>query len=178
MSMEKVSTPHDDSLLAYLDGALKAEELKKLEGQIEKSEALKNRLDELRTIHKFLQDSNTLVHPSKTFTQRVLNNLDSYKAEQAISPKNGLLLLGGIVVAVGITLSLVSSGSYDSLSAPVALEDLPIKKEWLNVQLPTLSFNVKTVMKVIMIAATALSFVLLDRTVLRPLFARRSGIQL
>lgn len=178
MSMEKISTSHDDLLLSYLDGTLKAEELKKVEEQIEKSDALKGRLDELRTVHLFLQDSNALVHPSKTFTQRVLNNLDSYKAAQTISPKNGLLLLGGVIVAVGITVSLVSAGSYDSLSTPVSLGNLPIKKEWFNVTLPTLSINVKMVMKVLMIAATALSLVLLDRTVLRPLFARRSGMQL
>lgn len=178
MSMEKPSTLPDDLLLGYLDGTLKVDELKKVEEQIETSEVVKNRLDELRTVHLFLQDNSALVHPSKIFTQRVLNNLDSYKASRTISPKNGLMLLGGIIVAIGITLSLVSSGSYDSLTMPVSLGDMPIKKEWLNVQLPALSINLKTVMKVLMITATGLSLVLLDRTILRPLFARRSGIQL
>jgi hypothetical protein len=176
--MEKISGSNDDSLLSYLDGTLDAHESKRIEEQIQQSPELKLRLEELRVIHVFLRSKNTLLNPSKNFTQRVLNNLDSFKYSQTISPKNGMLLLGGIVVAVGITLSLISSGSFDSVSTPLSLNDLPIKKEWIKNPLPTFSLNVKQVMKVTMILATGLSFVLLDRTILRPLFARRSKMQL
>ncbi len=176
--MEKISTSNDDSLLNYLDGTLDASESKRIEEQIQQSADLKRRLEELRAIHVILQRKGILEIPSKNFTQRVLNNLDSFKYPQTISPKNGLLLLGGIVVAVGITLSLISSGSFDSVSTPLSLNELPIKKEWIKNPLPTFSLNVKQVMKVIMILATGLSFVLLDRTILRPLFARRSKMQL
>jgi hypothetical protein len=176
--MEKISISNDDSLLSYLDGTLSTQESKRIEEQIQQSADLKRRLEELRAIHIFLQNKNTLLNPSKNFTQRVLSNLDSFKYQQTISPKNGMLLLGGIVVAVGITLSLISSGSFDSVSTPLSLNDLPIKKEWVKNPLPTFSINAKQVMKVIMILATGLSFVLLDRTILRPLFARRSKMQL
>ena len=176
--MEKISTSNDDSLLNYLDGTLDVHETKRIEEQIQQSADLKRRLEELRAIHVILQRKGILEIPSKNFTQRVLNNLDSFKYPQTISPKNGLLLLGGIVVAVGITLSLISSGSFDSVSTPLSLNELPIKKEWIKNPLPTFSLNVKQVMKVIMILATGLSFVLLDRTILRPLFARRSKMQL
>jgi hypothetical protein len=176
--MEKISISNDDSLLSYLDGTLSTQESKRIEEQIQQSAELKRRLEELRSIHVFLQNKNALLNPSKNFTQRVLSNLDSFKYPQTISPKNGMLLLGGIVVAVGITLSLVSSGSFDSVSTPLSLNDLPIKKEWIKNPLPTFSINAKQVMKVIMMLATGLSFVLLDRTILRPLFARRSKMQL
>ena len=174
--METISTTIDDQLLSYLEGTLEASEVRILEDQIQKSEVLKGRLEELRTIHIFLQRSNTLEIPSKTFTQRVLSNLDSYKVTQTISPKNGLILLGGIIVAAGILISLISAGSFDSISAPVSLNSLPIKKEWIKNPLPTFSLDVKQLMKVILILATGLSFVLLDRTILRPLFARRSHL--
>ncbi len=176
--MEKISTSNDDSLLNYLDGTLDASESKRIEEQIQQSADLKRRLEELRAIHVILQHQGAILNPSKNFTQRVLGNLDSFKYPQTISPKNGMLLLGGIAVAVGITLSLISSGSFDSVSTPLSLNELPIKKEWIKNPLPTFSLNVKQVMKVIMILATGLSFVLLDRTILRPLFARRSKMQL
>lgn len=176
--MEKISTSIDDSLLSYLDGTLDANELKRIELQIQQSVELKGRLEELRAIHTILLQKNALEIPSKNFTQRVLNNLDSFKYPQSISPKNGLFLLGGVVVAVGITLSLISSGSFDTVSTPLSLNELPIKKEWIKITLPTFSVNIRQVMKVITILATGLSFVLLDRTILRPLFARRSKMQL
>jgi len=176
--MEKKSTSNDDLLLNYLDGTLDARESKGIEAQIQQSTDLSKRLEELRTLHIFLQNKNTLLNPSKNFTQRVISNLDSFKYSQTISPKNGLLLLGGIVVAIGITLSLLTAGSFDSVSTPLSLNELPIKKEWIKNPLPTFSINAKQVMKVIMILATGLSFVLLDRTILRPLFARRSKMQL
>lgn len=176
--MEKQSSSNDDSLLNYLDGTLDSNELKRVELQIQQSTEMRMRLDELRAIHTILQRKNVLEIPSKNFTQRVLNNLDSFKYPQTISPKNGMFLLGGIMVAVGITLSLISSGSFDSVSTPLSLNELPLKKEWIKNPLPTFLINAKQVMKVIMILATGLSFVLLDRTILRPLFARRSKMQL
>jgi len=176
--MEKISIANDDSLLSYLDGTLEARESKRIEEQIQQSVELKRRLEELRAVHVFLQNKNVLLSPSRNFTQRVLGNLDSFKYPQTISPKNGMLLLGGIVVAIGITLSLISSGSFDSVSTPLSLNDLPIKKEWIKNSLPAFSINPKQVMKVIMILATGLAFVLLDRTILRPMFARRSKMQL
>ena len=178
MNMEKGTPPGDDQLLSYLDGLLEEKQAKKLEEQIQSSSFLKVRLEELRVIHNVLSAAANVDTPSRNFTERVMNQLDSVPRFSGISPKNGILLLGGILVAVSIALILLKAGTFDSLNGAISLDNLPIKKEWLKNPLPSIPFNGKLMMKLLLIVATGLSFVLLDRTIFRPLFGRRSGMEL
>jgi hypothetical protein len=176
VNMEKGTPPGDDQLLTYLDGLLDEQSAKKLEEQIQSSSSLKVRLEELRVIHNVLAATAKFDAPSTSFTKRVMSQLDSAPRLSGISYKNGILLLGGILVAISITLMLLKAGTFDSLNGAIALDNLPIKKEWIKNPMPSIPFNGKLMMNVLLIVATGLSFVLLDRTIFRPLFGRRSGM--
>jgi hypothetical protein len=178
MNMEIGTPPGDDHLLSYLDGLLEEQQAKKLEEQIQSSSSLIVRLEELRVIHNALSASAKVEAPSRNFTERVMNQLNSVPRLSNISPKNGILLLGGILVAVSIALMLLKAGMFDSFNGAIALDNLPIKKEWIKNPLPSIPFNGKLMINVLLIVATGLSFVLLDRTIFRPLFGRRSGMEL
>ncbi len=172
--MEKI-TP-DEELLNYLDGLLDVQQAQKLEEQVRQSPGLSARLEELRTIHAALKANAKFENPSRNFTQRVMMKLDKLPAVRGFSPKNGILLLCGILVAVGIALILMEAGKFDALNGTISLDTLPIKKEWLKNPLPSIPFNGKLVVNIMLVVATGLSLILLDRTILRPLFQRRSGM--
>ena len=177
--MEKGTPPVDDQLLSYLDGLLDEQQAKNLEEQIQSSLPWRARLEELRLVHKVLAATAKVEAPSRDFTGRVMNQLDSVPvASSSFSPRNGILLLGGILVAAGIALLLLKAGTFDSINGIITLDNVPLKNEWIKSPLPSIPFNGKLVMNAILIVAMGLSFVLLDRTILRPLFGRRSGMQL
>ena len=175
--MEKITQQQDDRLLDYLDGKLSGTEAAMLKNQLEQSVALKHRLEELRMVHTLLSTS-ALVEPSKDFTQFVMGNLDKVPVRaNTLSPRNGLMLLCGILVATGITILLLASGSFDVLSAPIQMESLKLPKEILNQSLPTFSVSGKTLMKILVILNIGLAFLVLDRTVLKPYFGRKHRSQ-
>jgi hypothetical protein len=170
--MEQIKFPEDDQLLNYLDGSLNKVQVEEVEERIRMSNALTTRLEELRTIHATLKYNATLEMPSGNFTQRVMQNLDSFQVP-VLSARNGILLLVGIVAAIGVTLLLIQSGVFDSIKGAVTLDSLPIKQQWIKNPIPSFPYNGKKIMNVILIIATGLSFVLLDRTILRPWFEHR-----
>lgn len=129
--MEKGKSPGDDQLLSYLDGLLNERQAKELENQIQSSSSLKVRLEELRVIHNALSVIAKFETPSRNFTERVMNQLDSVPGLSRFSPKNGILLLCGILVAASIALMLLKAGTFDSLNGAIALDNLPFKKEWI-----------------------------------------------
>jgi len=174
--MEKIPTPDDERLLDYLDGVLNEKQSRELEDRIGMSPELKRRLEEFRVLHLSLKGKAVLETPSPFFTQRVMKNLRSL-SPATFSTRNGILLLSGILVAIGIALLLLNSGVFDSAKGTVSLESLPIKKEWIKNLLPTIPYNGKMLVNIIIIIATGLSFVLLDRTILRPWFEYRSRVQ-
>ena len=108
---------------------------------------------------------NKLESPSSNFTHRVMVNLHSMPVATSLSPKNGLLLLGGTVFAVSILTYLVSGGMFDSVNETINLpqvkQSLPVNGTW--------------VMKGLIVLNIILAFVLFDRTILKPFFNRRSS---
>jgi anti-sigma factor RsiW len=174
--MEKM-TSRDDQLLNYLDGRLDGPHARKLEEQLQSSPPLRARLEELRVIHNALTATAHMEVPSRNFTERVMNRLDSFPAISGLSPKNGILLFSGILVAVAVALMLLRAGTFDAFHGAVTLDALPLQKNWIKTALPSaIQLNGKWLVNVILVIATGLSFVLLDRTILRPIFERRSGI--
>lgn len=172
--MEKPAS--DEHILNYLDGLLEIEEVKKLEELIHRSPELKARLNELQAVHFALKANGKVEVPSKDFTQRVMTQLDKFSHTRGFSPKNGILLLCGILVAVGIALILLEAGKFDASNKTITLDTLPFKKEWIKNTIPSIHLNGKLVVKIIMMVAIGISLVLLDRTILRPMFQRRSGM--
>lgn len=175
--MEKITIQQDDRLLDYLDGKLSGAEAAMLKNELEKSTVLKERLEELRLVHSLLNTS-TLSEPSSNFTHRVMRGLDRAPSiTSAISPRNGLILLCGILVATGITVLLIMGGSFDVLSNPIKVDDLNLPKEIVNQSLPSFNVSGKTLMKFLVVLNLGLAFLVLDRTVLKPFFGKKHNHQ-
>lgn len=173
--MENISAYDEQLILDFIDGHLDSLKAREVEDQIRNSAQLKSRFEELLKIHAALKASAHLETPSRDFTRQVMDKLDSFRATSVLSPRNGLLLFGGIVVAIGIGLLLLKAGAFDTFNGTVAFDSIPIRKDWIKSPLPALPVSGKRIMEIALMVITGLSFVLLDRTVLRPFFGRRAG---
>jgi hypothetical protein len=178
--MEKIPTPIDDKLLDYLDGKLDGSALAQLRKDLEASAVLQERLESLRTIHRALAHTK-LETPSPLFVGKVMKDLHSVTFPSTLSPKNGLLLLAGTMVAAGILIVMISTGFFDNANGVVNLETLeqisPAKK-YIQQTLPTISINGKLVIDILVGLNMVLAFLILDKTVLKPFFQKRAGVQL
>lgn len=169
MKLEKIS---EDDLLNYIDGTADNETRARVE-RFSSDPDISKRMKELRAIHNFLQNGNTLAQPSKNFTDKVMGKLHEKSAGFSFSPRNGLILLAGILVASGLAMALLSVGSFDQLHTLLNLQSLPVKNDF--VTLPTsIPFDLKVVMKIFLMINLVLALVLIDRTILRPIFQRRA----
>jgi len=179
MSMDKLTPRQEEDLLGYLDGKLGPAAVVALKKQLDESPAMAARLEELRTAHVVLS-KNKLEEPSTNFTHRVMANLHRYPALIRTSPKNGLLLMFGTMVCTIILAIMISSGVFDGVTVPIALDKIPsidkvpAAKDVLNVPL---AFNGKWIMNGLIALNLIIGFILLDKTILRPLFGRRSGME-
>ena len=113
-----------------------------------------------------------LESPSSNFTHRVMANLHSMPVASSLSPRNGLLLLCGTLVAVTILTILVSTGVFDSVNETITLNNVTPLEMTRNLT-TTISFHGKWMMNGLILLNIVLAFVLFDRTVLRPIFNRR-----
>lgn len=127
--------------------------------------------EELKVVEKLLS-KNKLEAPSSNFTHRVMMNLHSMPVASALSPRNGLFLLFGTIVAVTILTILVATGVFDSANATISLEKLPDVEVTKDLQ-RSIPLNGKWLMQGLILLNIVLAFILLDRTVLRPFFNRR-----
>jgi len=173
--MKKVSQEIDKLLVSYLEGTLRGEKLEKVKKGLGTSEDLRSRLEVLKVIHQSMQ-ADELLHPSKNFTQKVMSNLHRAPVVSIITPKNGLILLCGIVVAMGIGATLVDAGFFNSLNGMLSLNELKLPSG-VNTQLPSIPFNGRMIVNSIIALNLGLAFLLLDRTILKPYFNRRSRMQ-
>jgi hypothetical protein len=131
----------------------------------------KDREEELKLVEKVLA-KNKLESPSSNFTHRVMMNLHSMPVASSLSPRNGLFLLFGTVVAVTLLTILVSTGMFDSTGTTISLEQLPDSEITKDLQ-RTIPLNGKWLMNGLIFLNVVLAFILLDRTILRPFFNRR-----
>ncbi|MBL7870398.1 MAG: hypothetical protein JNM78_02215 [Cyclobacteriaceae bacterium] len=173
--MKKVSVEKEEQLLRYLDGELDAQTCQSLEEEIQQSELLNTRLEELRLVQSVLVQKARLETPSKNFTQKVMSGLDRNPVASFFTPRKGLLLFFGSLIASGIALALLSAGVFDGPTAPLVL-DSPLTTDWLKTPSLSIPFNGKILVNGILILNLALAFVVLDRTVLKPLFQKRASV--
>lgn len=171
--MQKIPQHLDDKLLRYIDGELNLDERKTLEQELTRNEALRNRFDHLQSINSSLRN-NALAQPSKNFTQLVMSKLDQYPAQsRSFSIRNGILLLAGVLVAVGIAAVLVSAGVFDSATTTLDLNQVELPKKYFEKTLPEIPFNGKLIVNIIIVLNLGLAWLVLDRAILKPLFQRR-----
>ncbi|MBL7858665.1 MAG: hypothetical protein JNM57_13335 [Cyclobacteriaceae bacterium] len=170
--MKKIPPHIDDQLLDYLDGALSEQEKEKIEFMIRNDQALANRLEELRSIDRSMQQL-TLEHPSKNFTQVVMHKLDQYPLRSGLTTRNGIILLAGVLVTTIIATLLISAGVFDGKSTTIDLNQIELTGKYISRPLPSIPFNGKMILNVIIMLNLALGFLVLDRAILKPYFQRR-----
>ncbi|MCW5911588.1 MAG: hypothetical protein KIT62_10960 [Cyclobacteriaceae bacterium] len=162
----------DEYLLRYLNGELEPREALQLGELLEQAPGLNTRLEELRIIQTYLKQANHPQQPGINFTSRVMSGLDRVKA-QTLSARRGLILLIGSIVASGIALGLLTLGAFDSSTS--LLIEPPVQNTLINLPEISVPFNTKLLVNTIIFLNLGLAFVLLDRTILRPLFQNRAA---
>jgi len=172
--MEKIPTATDDRLLDYLDGKLEGTTLLQLKKELESSSSLQARLETLRVVHRVLAHTK-LESPSPAFVTKVMQNLHTVSFPSALSPRNGLLLLVGVMVAAGILVAMISAGIFDHVQGMVSLEQVSPVKKYFQQSIPVISINGKLIINIIVGLNLMLAFLVLDKTVLKPFFQRRAG---
>jgi hypothetical protein len=169
--MKKVSQQIDDMLLDYLDGNLGKADKEKVEQGLQQNPEWLMRMDELRSVTSLLSET-TIEHPSKNFSSVVMTKLDQYPAQAGLSMRNGILLLIGVLLAVGIASILVASGTFDATSN-IDLNQVELSKKLIKTPMPSFEFSGKLLVNIIIVLNLGLAWIVLDRVILRPLFRRR-----
>lgn len=173
---KKISSTDNDRLLEYLDGTLSAPVRAQVEQALQESELLRQRLDELRAVDVALR-AVRIQEPSRNFTHEVMANLSQAPARQGLSTRNTVLLLAGVMIAIGLCTLLLAAGVFDQQGA-IELNDVVIKNEYIQVNksLPSIPFNEKLIVNIIILLNIALAFVVIDRAILRPWFEKRANM--
>jgi hypothetical protein len=169
--MKKIPQHLEDRLLDYLDNKLSASERDDIETMSRHDKDLRTRLEELRALHTILGQTR-LEHPASNFTHKVMTNLYQ-KPIRSLSIRNGLLLLTGVLITIGITLAFASSGFFDNASAAIDLNKYNLPNKYIEKTLPTFSLDGGLLVNIVVILNMVLVFVLLDRVILKPFFRRR-----
>ena len=124
---------------------------------------------ELKVIDEVL-GKNKIESPSSNFTHRVMMNLHSMPVATSLSPKKGLFLLGGTIIAIALLTSLLGGGVFDTMNETIQLPDM----KYTQGVRTTIPVSGNLVMKGLIGLNIVLAFVLFDRTVLKPFFNRRA----
>ncbi len=171
--MDKVTPELDDLLLRYIDGTLSSSEKQNIEKDLEESEILRKRLDQLRSTHSLLR-TNRLDQPSKNFTQLVMSRLNHDPVGGTSFPiRNSILLLAGVLLIVIIASVLVPAGVFDNISTTIDLNRVELPKKYIERTLPSVSIDGKLMVNLIIMVNLVLGWLILDRAILKPLFQRR-----
>lgn len=175
--MEQITGEQDNRLLDYLDGKLDGTSLAQLRKELEDSAAMRARLEQLRIVHRTLAHTK-LESPSFMFTEKVMKNLHVSPPQSSMSPRNGLMLLSGIIVAAGVLIALMGSGIFDGFKETLPLDQTTQLQKYIQPSIHQISINGRMIIKLLVGLNLALAFVVLDRTVLKPYFQKRAGLQL
>src|SRR5688572_3755573 len=169
----KISQAQDATLFEYIDGTLKGVEKERIEQLLRTSPEMQMRLEELRKLDTDLR-SIRLEQPSKNFTQQIMSKLDQYPIRSSkITFRNGILLLAGVLVAIGIGSLLLAGGVFDGTSTIDLNQTIIPVNKYIQEPLPTFNLNGKLIVNIIILLNLALAFVVLDRAILKPWFERR-----
>lgn len=131
-----------------------------------------NESEELNAIDRYLKTVR-IEQPSVNFTQHVMSNLHRASATALGLPsRNKILMLAGILVTIGIAILLLAGGAFDSVTAITVDQDI-VPNDQIREYIPSIPFNGKLVVNIVILMNLALAFMILDRAVLKPWFERR-----
>jgi len=131
-----------------------------------------NESEELNAIDRYLKTVR-IEQPSANFTQHVMSNLHRASATALGLPsRNKILMLAGILVTIGIAILLLAGGAFDSVTAITVDQDI-VPNDRIREYIPSIPFNGRLVVNIVILMNLALAFMILDRAVLKPWFERR-----
>jgi hypothetical protein len=126
---------------------------------------------ELSSIDRYLQ-SVRIEQPSANFTQRVMGNLHRASAVTLGLPsRNKILMLAGILVTIGVAVLLIAGGAFTNVTSITV--DQNIIPNQIREYIPSIPFNGKLIINIVILMNLALAFMILDRAVLKPWFEKR-----
>jgi hypothetical protein len=127
---------------------------------------------ELSSIDRYLQ-SVRIEQPSVNFTQQVMSNLHRASAVTLGLPsRNKILMLAGILVTIGVAILLIAGGAFNDVTS-ITLDQNIIPNDQLREYIPSIPFNGKLIINIVILMNLALAFMILDRAVLKPWFDKR-----
>lgn len=170
--MKELPKDIEYKLLSYIDNTLSEVERSEFEMLLQNNPDVQEKLKWLTKAESLV--SINLEEPPRNFTNVIMARLNQ-SPDRRISFRNSFFLLGGIVLTVIICAVLVSYGVFDS-TASIDLNDMVIKNNFIKNSLPTIPFNGKMIVNIIIILNLILAFVVLDKTILKPFFENRSKI--
>lgn len=169
--MKDLNHSYEDRLFDLLDEKLTPEEAQKLMTAIAQSPTLKAKYQAAKAVHNMLS-STTLTDPSLRFTKDVMSKLNESPSLSTPPIWRGLFLLLGVFLVMGIAIVLVSQGVFND-STTVDLKQIDLPKQIPNSTLPSFIIDGNTLMNVIIAMNMVIGFIVLDRTILKPLFSKR-----
>jgi hypothetical protein len=169
--MRKLPQHLEDTLLDYLDGNLTPSQRKDFEESLKTNGDLQARLEEMRNAEQMLRHL-TPDQPSKNFTISVMSRLDQYPSRSGLSIRNAIFLLIGIFTVTGMAVMLMSAGVFDE-TASFNLNNIGLVQRYIKQTLPSIPFDGRLVVNIIILLNLALAFVVLDRAILKPIFQKR-----
>jgi len=172
--MERLTESQESNLQDYLDGKLEGPASQQLKEQLAASPAMQRRLEVLRPVHSQLQ-MGSLLQPSSQFVDRVMRNLSRSAQLAYPSAKTGLMLLAGVLVASALLVMMLSAGIFDQVSGTITIEQIEPLKKYVTPSIPTINVNGKLILNILIGINLVIVFIVLDRTILRPFFQRRTG---
>lgn len=172
MSMEKIPQERKDKILDYLDGNLEQAEAQRLQHELERDSALRAQFNDLHMLHTALKQT-APEKPSRNFTQVLIGKLHQYPATSSFPVRNGIILLVGILVAVGIVSLLVSADVFDHSSTTINLNQVNLTEKYIPEMPTSIPFSGKWLVNIIISLNLVLAWLILDKVILRPYFQKR-----
>lgn len=170
--MKKNNTALDEKLQHYLDGVLSHDEKEAVEKLLLTDESLKEKYENLLIIDQFLRETNVVNVPGD-FTERVMNRVEALPAPQRLPIRFSLIFLMVVVTVASVAVLFVSLGMFDGAVTSVDPNALPLVDQYVFKPLPTISFDGKILMEIMIFLNAAIALLVLDRAVLKPFFQRR-----
>jgi anti-sigma factor RsiW len=170
----KLSEQDINDLFDYLDGKLSGEKKNAFEYELRKNAELRSTYNDLRKSDQIFRE-NLLEVPPPGLTQRVMANLYTVPASNnsSLSIRKTLLLLGAILSLVALCALLLASGIFDSTVTTFDLNQVTLVKKYVDRSLPSFGINGKLLVHIVVFLNLVIALMVLDRSVLKPLFQRR-----
>jgi len=167
--MKEIPSYLEDKIYAYMDGQLTGSEKEAFEHLLASDKTVKSRYDEIVLAERLLTEA-PLLEPSPGFTETVLERISNPPVRFSI--RNGLIIFSAIVFLMFLLAGFASAGIFEQTTM-VDLNKLVPLEEMSDRNIPSVSIDVQWFIRILIVLNTAVAFIVLDRTVLKPFFQQR-----